>query len=309
MALPAHTVQPAPSKAGARGHSRADTADVLAQRPAAMWIQTAFLFVLAVVFLIPLAWMLVTSVRSDAEITRGVISWVPRPFTLDNYKQILSDAQNPIGRWFFNSALVSVVATALTLVVTSLAAYALSRLQFPGREAIFIVLLTSMLIPPVLLTIPLYNEFANAIPNYSLIDTYWPLILPYASSVFGVFLLRQFYLQIPKELDEAAMIDGAGKFRRWYKVIMPLSKSSLLTLGILTFMGVYNDYLGPLLFTTSTAMRTVTVGIALVTLGSYTSNYGPLMAFSAIAAVPVVVIFLLLQRYFIGSSTSSGVKG
>jgi len=166
-----------------------------------------------------------------------------------------------------------------------------------------------MLIPPVLLTIPLYNEFANAIPNYSLIDTYWPLILPYASSVFGVFLLRQFYLQIPKELDEAAMIDGAGKFRRWYKVIMPLSKSSMLTLGILTFMGVYNDYLGPLLFTTSTAMRTVTVGIALVTLGSYTSNYGPLMAFSAIAALPVVVIFLVLQRYFIGSSTSSGVKG
>lgn len=309
MALPAHTVQPASPKAGARRDSHADSADVLAQRPAAMWIQTAFLFVLAVVFLIPLAWMLVTSVRPDAEITRGVVSWVPHPFTLENYKLILSDAQNPIGRWFFNSALVSVVATALTLVVTSLAAYALSRLQFPGREAIFIVLLTSMLIPPVLLTIPLYNEFANAIPNYSLIDTYWPLILPYASSVFGVFLLRQFYLQIPKELDEAAMIDGAGKFRRWYKVIMPLSKSSMLTLGILTFMGVYNDYLGPLLFTTSTTMRTVTVGIALVTLGSYTSNYGPLMAFSAIAALPVVVIFLLLQRYFIGSSTSSGVKG
>jgi len=309
MAQPAHTVQPAPPHAGTRGRSRADTADVLAQRPAAMWIQTGFLFVLAVVFLIPLAWMLVTSVRSDAEITRGVVSWIPRPFTLANYKQILSDAQNPIGRWFFNSALVSVVATALTLVVASLAAYALSRLQFPGREAIFIVLLTSMLIPPVLLTIPLYNEFANAIPNYSLIDTYWPLILPYASSVFGVFLLRQFYLQIPKELDEAAMIDGAGKFRRWYKVIMPLSKSSLLTLGILTLMGVYNDYLGPLLFTTSAEMRTVTVGIALVTLGSYTSNYGPLMAFSAIAAFPVVVIFLVLQRYFIGSSTSSGVKG
>ena len=309
MALPAHTVQPASPQAGARRNSRADSADVLAQRPAALWIQTAFLFVLAVVFLIPLAWMLVTSVRPDAEITRGVVSWVPHPFTLENYKLILSDAQNPIGRWFFNSALVSVVATALTLVVTSLAAYALSRLQFPGREAIFIVLLTSMLIPPVLLTIPLYNEFANAIPNYSLIDTYWPLILPYASSVFGVFLLRQFYLQIPKELDEAAMIDGAGKFRRWYKVIMPLSKSSLLTLGILTFMGVYNDYLGPLLFTTSATMRTVTVGIALVTLGSYTSNYGPLMAFSAIAALPVVVIFLLLQRYFIGSSTSSGVKG
>lgn len=307
MASQAQLTQPAGARS--RRASRADTTDVLAQRPAAMWIQTAALFVLAVIFLIPLAWMLVTSVRSANEITKGVITWIPRPFTLENYRLILSDAQNPIGRWFLNSALVSVAATALTLTVASLAAYALSRLQFPGREAIFLVLLTSMLIPGVLLTIPLYNEFANAVPNYSLIDTYWPLILPYASSVFGVFLLRQFYMQIPKELDEAAMIDGAGKFRRWYKVIVPLSKSSLLTLGILTFMGVYNDYLGPLLFTTSTEMRTITVGIAVVTLGSYTANYGGLMAFSAIAAFPVVVIFLLLQRYFIGSSVSSGVKG
>jgi multiple sugar transport system permease protein len=201
------------------------------------------------------------------------------------------------------------VATALTLVVASSAAYALARLNFPGKNAIFVVLLASMLIPGILLIIPLYNEFANAIPNHSLIDTYWPLILPYASGVFGVFLLRQFYMQIPVELEEAAMVDGAGKLRRWVQVIMPLSKSALLTLGILTLMGVYNDYLGPLIFTTSQDMRTVTVGIALVTMGSYTSNYGAPMAFSTVAALPVIILFLLLQRYFIGSSALSGVKG
>ena len=157
--------------------------------------------------------------------------------------------------------------------------------------------------------IPLYNEFANAVPNYSLIDTYWPLILPYASGVFGVFLLRQFYIAIPREIEEAAMIDGAGKFRRWYGLIVPLTRAANLTLGVLTFMAIYNDYLGPLLFTTSAQMRTVTVGIALVTLGSYTSNYGGLMAFSTLAALPVIVVFLVLQRYFIGSSALSGVKG
>lgn len=273
------------------------------------WVPTVVLVVLGILFLIPLAWMLVTSVRSQNAITEGIITWIPRPFTLENYSQILNDAQNPIGRWFLNSAFVSICATLLTLTVSSSAAYALARLDFPGKNAIFMVLLASMLIPGILLIIPLYNEFANAIPNYSLIDTYWPLILPYASGVFGVFLLRQFYAQVPKEIEEAAMIDGAGKFRRWLQVIMPLSTSSLLTLGILTFMGVYNDYLGPLIFTTSQEMRTVTVGIALVTMGSYVSNYGALMAFSTIAALPVVILFLLLQRYFIGSGAFSGVKG
>lgn len=277
--------------------------------PATRTIQNVILIILAIIFLIPLAWMIVTSLRSANEITQGVISWIPRPITLENYRGILSDNQDPLGRWFANSLFVSVAGTALTLVVASMAAYALARLSLPGRNALFMMFLASMLIPGILLVIPLYNEFANAIPNYSLINTYWPLILPYASGVFSVFLLRQFYIGIPREIEEAAMIDGAGKFRRWHAMIVPLTTSATLTLGVLTFMGIYNDYLGPLLFTTSTDMRTITVGIALVTLGSYTSNYGGLMAFSTLAALPVIIVFLLLQRYFIGSAALSGVKG
>ena len=273
------------------------------------WLPLLILTILALIFLAPLLFMLVTSLRSQNEITRGVISWIPQPPTAENYQQILNDPQNPIGRWFLNSLFVSLAGTALAMVVASLAAYGLSRLSFPGRDVLFLILLSSMLIPGILVVIPLYNEFANALPNYSLIDTYWPLILPYSSSVFGVFLLRQFYLAVPKELEEAAMIDGAGKLRRWFGLIVPLTVSPTITLGILTFMGIYNDYLGPLLFTTSTNMRTITVGVALVTLGSYVSNYGGLMAFSTIAAIPVIILFLVLQRYFIGSSTLSGVKG
>ena len=283
---------------GSRNWSRTET-----------WLPLLILVILALIFLAPLVFMLVTSLRSQNEITRGVISWIPNPVTGENYRQIVNDPQNPIGRWFVNSLFVSLAGTVLTLAVASAAAYSLSRLTFPGRDALFLVLLSSMLIPGILLVIPLYNEFANAIPNYSLIDTYWPLILPYASSVFGVFLLRQFYQAIPKEIEEAAMLDGAGKFRRWYGLVVPLTVAPTVTLAILTFMSIYNDYLGPLLFTTSTDMRTITVGVALVTLGSYVSNYGGLMAFSTIAAIPVIVIFLILQRYFIGSSALSGVKG
>lgn len=273
------------------------------------WFQMILLIILAIIFLIPLAWMVVTSLRSQNELTRGVISWVPRPATWENYQAILNNSDNPIGRWFANSLFVSLTGTVLTCVVASLAAYALARLNLPGKNVIFMVLLSSMLIPGILLVIPLYNEFANAVPNYSLIDTYWPLILPYASGVFAVFLLRQFYIALPREIDEAATIDGAGKFRRWYAITVPLTRSANVTLAVLTFMGIYNDYLGPLLFTTSTEMRTITVGIALVTLGSYTSNYGGLMAFAALAALPVIIVFLLLQRYFVGSSALSGVKG
>ena len=276
---------------------------------AGRWLQTGLLIVLAILFLIPLAWMLVTSIRSQNELTQGVISWIPHPATWESYRAILNDNSNPVGRWFANSLFVSLTGTILTCVVASMAAYALARLAMPGKNLIFMLLLSSMLIPGILLVIPLYNEFANSIPNYSLIDTYWPLVLPYASGVFGVFLLRQFYMSLPREIDEAATIDGAGKFRRWFAITVPLTRSANVTLAVLTFMTIYNDYLGPLLFTTSTEMRTITVGIALVTLGSYTANYGGLMAFSALAALPVIIVFLLLQRYFIGSSALSGVKG
>jgi multiple sugar transport system permease protein len=166
-----------------------------------------------------------------------------------------------------------------------------------------------MLIPGVTLLIPVYSEFANLLPGINLINTYAPLTLVYGAGPFGVFLLRQFYLGIPKELEEAAMIDGAGKFRRWWQLILPLSRTPLILLGILTAIAIYNDYLWPLVATTSADMRTITVGIALVTQGSYTNNYGPLMAFSAMAALPPILFFFALQRYFVGSSVLSGVKG
>jgi len=272
------------------------------------YLQLAGLALLAILILGPLLYMAVTSIRTQGDILKSV-GWIPHPATGQNYSDIFKDRQNPLGRWFLNSMIVVIAGTAITLLIDSLAAYSLARLDFPGKNALFILILSSMLVPGIVLLIPVYSEFANLVPGVNLINTYAPLILIYGAGPFGVFLLRQFYLGIPKELEEAAMIDGAGKFRRWWQIILPLSRTPLILLGILTVIAIYNDYLWPLVATTSADMRTITVGIALVTLGSYVSNYGALMAFSAMAAVPMIIFFFVFQRYFVGSSVLSGVKG
>jgi multiple sugar transport system permease protein len=271
-------------------------------------VQLVALGLFALLILGPLVYMLVTSIRTQGDILKTV-GWIPHPATGQNYSDIFADKQNPLTRWFFNSCVVVIAGTAIVLLIDSLAAYSLARLDFPGRNTLFIVILSSMLVPGIVLLIPVYSEFANLLPGVNLINTYAPLILVYGCGPFGVFLLRQFYLGIPKELEEAAMIDGAGKFRRWWQLILPLSRTPLILLGILTVIAIYNDYLWPLVATTSSDMRTITVGIALVTLGSYVSNYGALMAFSAMAALPMVIFFFIFQRYFVGSSVLSGVKG
>lgn len=268
-------------------------------------LQLLALSVLALWTLWPLAYMISTSLKSTAEVTLNVAGLIPQHITAGNYTQIFSDNQDPIGRWFFNSAVAVFGGTLLTLLCASLAAYGLSRLQWPGRDALFYAILASTLIPGITFIIPLFSEFAQ----FHALNTYWPIILVYPAGAFGVFLLRQFYLSIPKELEEAAVIDGAGKFRRWFSIILPMTRTPLLTLSILTAVGIYNDFLWPLIAMQTKDWFTITVGISIVTSGAYVNNYGPLMAFSTIAAIPTVVLFLILQRHFVASAALSGVKG
>jgi multiple sugar transport system permease protein len=268
-------------------------------------LQLLALIAIGIWVLWPLAIALSTSLKSQTEILLNVGGLIPQKPTFDNYTQIFNDAQAPVGRWFFNSAVSVCGGTFLVLLVDSLAAYGLSRLYFPGRDALFIVLLAATVIPGITFIIPLFEEFVK----FGLLNTYWPIILVYPAGVFGVFMLRQFYLSIPRELEEAAVIDGAGKFRRWAQIILPMTRTPLITLGILTSVAIYNDFLWPLLAEQTTNMLTVTVGIAIVTEGAYVSNYGPLMAFSVAAALPTIVLFTILQRYFVASAVLSGVKG
>jgi multiple sugar transport system permease protein len=269
------------------------------------YLQLAALLVLAAWTIWPLAYMLSTSLKSTAEVTLNVAGLIPQHPTFGNYTQIFSDTQDPIGRWFLNSAVAVAGGTFLTLLCASLAAYGLSRFEWPGRDLFFYAILASTLIPGITFIIPQFSEFAWA----NLLNTYWPIVLVYPAGAFGVFLLRQFYLGIPREIEEAAVIDGAGKFRRWFQIILPMTRTPLMTLTILTAVGIYNDFLWPLIVMQTKDMYTITIGISIVTSGAYVNNYGPLMAFSTIAALPTIILFLLLQRHFVASAALSGVKG
>jgi len=262
---------------------------------------------LAVLFLMPLIWMVSTSLKNDFEALAGQMNFIPKKPTWDNYmKGLNGELMNvPIMRWITNSLSVGVIGTALVLLIDSMAAYALARLSdMPFRKTLFSMFIASLMIPSVLTFLPMYMEF-NAL---GLINTYPALILPFTAGAFGVFLLYQFFASFPKEIEEAARIDGANKWHIYARILLPASVSIMVTLGIFTFMGIYNDFVWPLYATTSPEMRTITAGIALMSQGSYTQAYGKLMAMTTIATLPVLLIFIGGQRFFVKAITQSAVK-
>ncbi|MFC6334118.1 carbohydrate ABC transporter permease [Paenibacillus septentrionalis] len=262
---------------------------------------------LAALFLLPLIWMLSTSLKNDFEALAGQMNFIPKKPTFENYIQGLSgELMNvPIMRWITNSLSVGIIGTAIVLFIDSMAAYALARLSdMPFRKTLFSMFIASLMIPGVLTFLPMYMEFNGL----GLINTYAALVLPYTAGAFGVFLLYQFFISFPKEIEEAARIDGANKWQIYTRILLPASVSIMVTLGIFTFMGIYNDFVWPLYATTSPEMRTITAGIALMSQGSYTQAYGKLMAMTTIATLPVLIIFIAGQRSFVRAITQSAIK-
>ncbi len=262
---------------------------------------------LAFLFLAPLLWMISTSLKDPEDIIKGLgsLRWVPQPVTLANYSTILLKAEEfPVWRWTGNSVVISVAVTALVLVVDSCAAYAYSRLRWRGRDTLFAVLVATMLVPGQALMIPSYL----IIRSLGLFDTYGALILPAGAGAFGVFLLRQFFMTVPVELEEAARLDGCGPLGVFRHVILPLSTPALATLGIFTFMGSWNAFEGPLIYTSSLNMRTLPIGITIFQ-GRYNTEYGPMMAAAALAAIPVTIAFLIFQRHIIKGISLTGLAG
>lgn len=262
--------------------------------------------VIALVFLLPLLWMVSTSFKPDDQAVQAQIHWIPQTFTWANY--IYSLFQNstdvPVIRWFFNSMFVSVAGTVLVLVVDSLAAYALARLNVPGKKWLFATFVGTLMVPWIIIFIPMYLEFSST----NLLNSYAALVLPYSANAFGVFFLRQFFISFPHELEEAAQIDGAGKWTIFLRVVVPLAKPALSTLAVFTFIQIYNDFMWPLVATSSPDMRTLTVGVAVMQQGAYTASYGKLMALSTMATLPMLAIFGFGQKYFIKGVTFSGIK-
>ncbi|HIW32069.1 MAG TPA: carbohydrate ABC transporter permease [Candidatus Paenibacillus intestinavium] len=263
--------------------------------------------IIAVIFLIPLIWMLSTAFKNDFEALSGQMNLFPIKPTVNNFVQgIQGEFMNvPIMRWIANSLLVGVAGTIIVLFIDSMAAYGLARLNdLPLRRVMLPIFIASLMIPSVLTFLPMYMEF-NAL---GLLNTYPALILPATAGAFGVFLLYQFFVSFPKEIEEAARIDGANKWHIYARILLPSATSIMVTLAIFTFMGIYNDFVWPLYATSSPEMRTITAGIAIMATGSYTQSYGKLMAMTTIAALPVIIIFIVGQRSFVKAITQSAVK-
>ncbi|CAN5154880.1 carbohydrate ABC transporter permease [soil metagenome] len=263
----------------------------------------ALLILIALFFIIPILWMFSTSLKLESAVFRDT-GFIPAQPTLDNYVRILqSGGQTPVFRWMFNSVIVSTVGTILTVLLTSLSAYAFARIDFRGKSLIFGILIATLLLPGVMFLVPQFL----LVQQLGLFNTLPAFILPGLAGVFGVFFMRQFFLSIPVELEEAAYVDGAGRFRTFFSVILPLARPALATLAVITFLAFWNDYLWPLV-TCQGPGCTLTPGLRNFQ-GTYATQFGLLMAGAAMAAVPVLVIYLLAQRYIVQSVASSGVKG
>ncbi len=288
------TVHPTPDKSGGmRNRRRLNNALLL-----------ALLIFIGVLILIPLLWMLSTSFKPKSQWFLPEIHWIPKTFTWENYTSILSNDTLPIVRWFANSLLLSSTITILVLVVDSLAAYAYARMEFRGRRALFALLLATLFLPGIMFLVPNFLTVARL----GWLNNYLGVITPALAGVFGVFFMRQFFESLPRELEEAAQIDGATQFQTFTQIALPLAKPALATLGIITFLGAWNDFLWPLLILKDRLLLTLPPGLRTLQ-GAYTSEYGQMMAGAAITAIPILLLYILLQRYIVESVQTTGLKG
>lgn len=278
----------------------------------------------AVISLLPLYWIFTTSFQLAKEVFNVPPSFVPqalreifplvlsgqfgaagdllREATKESYSYLFMSTEMP--RWLLNSAMVSAFATVSILFLDSMAAYSFAKKRYPGRDILFWIMISTMMIPGQVTLVPMFILAGNL----GMVNSLWAVILPPLSMVFGVFLLRQFMLTIPSELLDAGRIDGAGEFALYWRVILPLAKPGLATLGILTFMAVWNSFLWPLIVLNSNSMYTLPVGLKTLQ-DKNLASYALLMSGAAIAAVPMIAVFLAFQRYFVKGLTMGSIKG
>jgi multiple sugar transport system permease protein len=255
-------------------------------------------------WMLPIIWTLSTSMRPEPNIQANLATFLPIPFTAENWQYILDSSKIP--RWLFNSAFVAITHTVLQLVICSTAAYAFGRIPFKGRGIIFPIVLAGLMVPGQATFIPIYLLFAQ----FELLNTYTALILPGVASPFAIFLLTQFFKEIPYEFEEAAFMDGASRLMVFRHIILPLSLPALTTLAIFTFLGNWNNYLWPLVAATKDEVRTITIGLRLIsTQWGYEQNYGRVMAAAWVGAMPIVLFFFAFQRRILsGIAIGSGIK-
>jgi multiple sugar transport system permease protein len=270
---------------------------------------TAALVVLAVVWLLPIVWVVVTSLKETAHIVQLPPEWIPWPITADHYREVLFSSSRTarIGRAFVNSVVVAMGTVAIVVVTSAMAAYPLARLRFPGRNVIFTLLVGSLMLPNAVILVPQYV----LVQRLGWLSTYQGLIVPEAAMTFafGVFLLRQFFLTIPGELEDAARIDGANAWQVFIRIVLPLSQPVLAALAIFAFRSAWNDFLWPLIAVNRPQMFPLPVALALLRSAYSSESYGPIMAGAALSALPLLVVFVIANRRIVAGVRLSGLKG
>lgn len=273
------------------------------------------LILFAVVMMLPFYWTVVTSLKPDGDIFTVPIRWIPERLTLEHYTAAFSLV--PFPRYFWNTLVIAVGGVALNMFLGSLAGYAFARMRFRGSKALFRLLLLSLMVPGIVTLIPSFiilRSFPMAGGNdllgqggIGLLNSYWAVLLPGAAGAFAVFLMRQFFLTLPSELADVGRIDGAGEFRIFWNIYLPLATPALATLAIFTFQAGWNLFLWPLIVFTDRDMSTVQMGLQAFSY-NYQTDYGPLMAASIAVMLPVVILFLALQRFFVQGIAFTGTK-
>lgn len=267
------------------------------------WLAIVVLVLAAILWLIPIVWAVVTALKPEAETTTVPITWIPEDgYTLENIWQVLS--ASGLLRWYFNSALTSSIITIAVVLLTSLAAFGLSRIPFRGRTGLFWVIIAGLMIPPQILIIPLFTQM----DALGFVDTYQGIILPQIASPLGVFIFKQFFDGIPAELEEAAIVDGASRFRVYWQIWMPLARPAIAAVGIFTFVLSWNNFIWPFVVVTNTDMMTIPVGLATVQ-SAYGLQYANIMASAMLGGLPLLIVFLFFQRQIVQGIASTGLKG
>ena len=269
-------------------------------------VKYLMLVIICLIFLFPLAWAIVCSVKPEAQILSYPPKWIPETFTMSNYTTVLE--KYTYLAWGKNSVITAGTGTLMILAFSSLAAYAFGRFEFRGRKVLYGIIIAMLLIPIQAYMIPLYLMCAKM----GILNTYASIIFPSAANVTSIFILTSFFRGLPKELEEAARIDGCGEFRIFAQIMLPLSKPALSTVTILTFISNWNSFLWPMIAIRDDNLKTLPVGIAQF-MGSVNSNaqfqYGTALAGCCMAVIPTMIVFLILQRYFVEGIASSGIKG
>ncbi|HEX6486173.1 MAG TPA: carbohydrate ABC transporter permease [Nocardioidaceae bacterium] len=251
---------------------------------------------------VPFLWMVLSSVKPEGEVMSVPPTWWPETVTTDNYKALFTRLDFPT--YFLNSILVALAVTAGNVMFGSMLGYALAKLAFPGKRLVFGLVLFTLMIPGVVTFVPLFVLTTNL----GLTNTLPGMFLPFLAAPFGVFLMRQFILGLPDELIHAARVDGAGELRIFFSVIMPLCGPAMATLGILTFLGSWNNFLWPLVVAQTEDKYTLPVALALYSVGQNATQYGLLLAGAVVVVIPVVAVFLALQRYIMQGIAMTGIK-